>query len=221
MAESKKLIVFDLDGVIVDSRANMEYSWNKVQTQLSVSTPFECYFALIGRPFEDIISKLGLSAQLKEIEDIYCTSSSQNIDLVHFYPDVEETLLLLANAGMLLAMVTSKDAIRTSMILKRLQVEFVAVQTPSKGFRGKPAPDHLMAAMARANVDPINTVYIGDMESDAEAAERAGIDYIHAQWGYGELPVNAFAIASKFSDLLDILGGENVDDSKYCAVDHD
>jgi len=210
MAKCKRLIAFDLDGVIVDSRGNMELAWNEVQTRLGVCTPFESYFALIGRPFTDIISRLGLLPQLKEIEDVYSTTSSRNMDLIQFYPDVEKTLLMLIKAGMHLGMVTSKDAFRTGKILTRLPVEFVTIQTPNGIYRGKPAPDHLMAAMAEANVDPAETVFIGDMDADAEAAARAGIDYVHAEWGYGELSANAFAVARKFSDLPDILGGKDL-----------
>jgi HAD superfamily hydrolase (TIGR01509 family) len=205
MAKYKQLILFDLDGVIVDSRDNMEHAWSEVQIQLGVRTPFKCYFSLIGRPFAEIISRLGLLPQLKEIEEVYSTTSSSNIDLIQFYPDVEKTLLVLVKRGMRLGIVTSKDVFRTSKILTRLPFDFVTIQTPNGIYRGKPAPDHLMAAMAEANVDPDETVYVGDMDSDAEAAARAGIDYVHAKWGYGELTANPFAIALKFSDLPDIL----------------
>ena len=206
----KRLIVFDLDGVIIDSRGNMECAWSEVQTRLGIRTPFESYFALIGRPFEDIISELGLLPQLKEIEEVYRTTSSHNIDLIRFYPDVGETLLMLIKSGMRLGIVTSKDAFRTKKILASLPVEFVTVQTPNGIFRGKPAPDHLMVAMAVANVDPAETTYVGDMDTDAEAASRAGIDYVHAEWGYGKLPASAFAVARKFSDLLGILSGQDI-----------
>lgn len=205
--KKKRLITFDLDGVIVDSRVNMERAWNEVQSCFGIHTPFESYFSLIGRPFEDIISRLGLSKQLAEIEEVYRTTSSQNIDLIRFYPEVEKTLLMLNSAGMHFGMVTSKDAFRTEMIIKQLPVEFVTIQTPNSIFRGKPAPDHLLVAMAEANVDPEDTVYVGDMDTDAEAAERAGVDYVHAEWGYGKLPKKVIAVARKFSDLQVIFGG--------------
>ena len=41
--------------------------------------------------------------------------------------------------------------------------------------------------MAFCNVDPIDTVYIGDMQSDYECAQRAGVDFIHANYGYGQV----------------------------------
>ena len=42
--------------------------------------------------------------------------------------------------------------------------------------------------MANAQVDPFDSIYIGDMDADFEASCRAGIDYLHAGWGYGEIP---------------------------------
>ena len=40
--------------------------------------------------------------------------------------------------------------------------------------------------MAESETDPAETLYVGDMPTDREAADRAGIDYVHASWGYGE-----------------------------------
>jgi phosphoglycolate phosphatase len=44
--------------------------------------------------------------------------------------------------------------------------------------RAKPAPDLLLACLARAQVSPANAVYVGDMSSDREAAAAAGISYV-------------------------------------------
>ena len=201
----KQLIIFDLDGVIVDSRKNMEVAWSDVQTQLGVLQPFESYFAMIGRPFGDIISILGLENRLAEIEDVYFSSSTKNIDLVDFYPGVEDTLLSFAENNKMLSVVTSKDEVRTKMLLDKLSAEFITIQSPRIGLRGKPAPDHLMLTMAIANVDPKDSVYIGDMDTDALAAMRAGVDYIHADWGYGSLPPSALVDAPNFVSLSEIL----------------
>jgi phosphoglycolate phosphatase-like HAD superfamily hydrolase len=70
--------------------------------------------------------------------------------------------------------------------------------------RGKPAPDHLLMAMAQAGSDPAETVYIGDMAADHEAARRAGIDYAHADWGYGRRPGDGSWILSSMRDLLEL-----------------
>jgi phosphoglycolate phosphatase-like HAD superfamily hydrolase len=65
--------------------------------------------------------------------------------------------------------------------------DFDWVCAPKQGLRGKPSPDQLLYTMAFCNVDPIDTVYIGDMQSDYECAQRAGVDFIHANYGYGQV----------------------------------
>ena len=54
----KKLIIFDLDGVIIDSKENMRVSWKAVNKSLNLKISFKRYFDKIGMPFEDILKKL-------------------------------------------------------------------------------------------------------------------------------------------------------------------
>jgi len=200
-----QLLILDLDGVLVDSRANMETAWNTVRSELGVTTSFDDYFSLIGRPFADILTLLGLSGRHREIETVFRLTSSRNLNLARFYPDVESTLLALRDRGVRFGVVTSKDALRTGAILARLPVEFQSVHTPNGIYRGKPAPDHLLAALAETNTDPAQAVYVGDMEPDAEAATRAGLAYVHAAWGYGTVPADCIAVAGSFGELKDIV----------------
>jgi len=203
---NKKLLLFDLDGVIIDSRKNMMQAWSDVCRTFDLSIEFERYFEHIGRPFKDIMSILGLSELAGEIARIYSDSSSSHIDLITTYPGMEETLQILAENGIKMGIVTSKHAERTMAIISRLPVKFVTVQTPNGKLRGKPAPDYLLVAIAEANQDPIECCYIGDMEVDLEAATRAGIDYGHAIWGYGKLSEKKGLILKDSSALLQLAG---------------
>ena len=172
---------------------------------MNVATPFADYFALIGRPFPDILSILGLSERLQAIERTFRTASMNNIHLATFYPGVEETLNELAARGLKLGIVTSKDRLRTGAILAKLPVDFTTVQTPNGRWRGKPAPDQLLVATAEANTDPAQAIYVGDMDADHEAARRAGIEYVHAEWGYGTTPPDCLVLGSIW-DLLELRG---------------
>ena len=60
---SKKAVLFDLDGVLLNSRPNMELAWLDVQDRLGVTVCFGDYFKNIGRPFKDILAILGLQDQ--------------------------------------------------------------------------------------------------------------------------------------------------------------
>jgi HAD superfamily hydrolase (TIGR01509 family) len=197
--------LFDLDGVLLDSRENMRRSWSKVRERCGTDVSFERYFSEIGRPFPVIMERLGLSARASEIEAVFRMASMENLDALNFYPHVSETLLELQGRGLKIGIVTSKDQLRTNAILAMLPVTFACIYAPDGKTRGKPAPDHLLMAMVQASVDPAETIYIGDMAADHEAAKRAGIDYAHAAWGYGRKPEDDSWILSGMQDLLVLL----------------
>lgn len=197
----KRLILFDVDGVLLDSKDNMRKSWAHVLERTNLKIPFEDYFSRIGRPFRDIMIDLGVSYDLEKIEKIYMTASFDFLEEAMFFPNVKDTLNQLHHSGIKLGIVTSKDKLRTNAVLQQIDTPFVTIQSPSERYRGKPAPDYLMIAMAEAAEDPSDTLYIGDMSTDYEAARRAGIDYVHASWGYGE-PIKLVDSIRNISDLL-------------------
>lgn len=202
----KHLILFDLDGVLIDSRPNMELAWAEACRRNGIEVPFADYFALIGRPFREILDLLGIHEKTDEIERVFRIASMNALELATFYPGAEETLTALKARGLKLGVVTSKDRLRTGAILAKLPVEFDAVETPDARYRGKPAPDYLLVAMAQTRTDPDATIYIGDMDADYEAARRAKIDYIHAAWGYGAPPDDCDTVLDEITSLLEMPG---------------
>ena len=181
----KKLIVFDLDGVLIDSKSNMNAAWIAVMEKHNIQVTFEEYFQLIGRPFVDILSSLGIDGDHLKIADTYSQYSLENSSLIELFPGVQTTLHWIANAGLKTAVVTSKDKERTKTFLKMMDHQFDLVSTPNEKLPGKPAPDHLLHVMAALHCDPTETIYVGDMIVDKLAAQSASVDYLHASWGYG------------------------------------
>jgi len=179
----KTLYVFDLDGVLIDSEENMEKSFNSLNT----GRPFEEYFKLIGKPFKDILTEMGILTDQDELMAQYNRASAENSDMIKYYDGVESHLQHLKAEGKKLAVVTSKHSGRAHVILDALDVEFDAVVCPDNDWRGKPAPDQLLIALAHCNVDPKDAVYVGDMQVDMDCADRAGVDFIYAEYGYGDI----------------------------------
>jgi phosphoglycolate phosphatase len=192
----KRLVLFDLDGVLLDSKRNMEIAWARVREVAGVDVPFEAYFSEIGRPFPDILARLGVAADAGRIERIYAAESFASMASAEFFPGVPEVLRSLLREGRQIGVVTSKDETRTSAVLHRLGIPFGTVQCPRPGVPGKPAPDPLLAALAALGGEPADAVYVGDMDPDYEAAAAAGIDYLHAAWGYGPPPAGAVCVPS-------------------------
>ena len=182
----KKLYMFDLDGVLIDSKKNMNMSWDIVKLEHKVEPTFEDYFRHVGKPFKNILTEIGITDNHDAIKKTYDEASLMSIELVKIYPGVVETLQQLKDDGHKIAIVTSKDANRTKEMIKDLP-EFDCIVSPKSGLRGKPAPDQLLFAMAMCNVDPQDSYYIGDMQTDYWAAERAGVKFIHVNYGYGKV----------------------------------
>lgn len=196
----KRLVLFDLDGVLLHSQENMRQAWDVVMRKTNVDRPFEAYFSLIGRPFKDIMACLGITNDIERIEKIYMAASFDFLAQATFFPGVRETLNEIQEMGVKMGLVTSKDLPRTKAVLAQLDITFVSVQCPNGKFRGKPSPDHVLVAMAEAGEDPADTLFVGDMETDWQAAQRAGIDYVHAMWGYGR-PLAATPTLESITDL--------------------
>ena len=215
---NKKLVLFDLDGVIVNSKSNMEFSWNLVQDHFSISTPFEEYFRNIGRPFIDIMRILGHFDMGKQIEEVYKSASFKILDDIEFYDGIQDMFANLVEEECRLGIITSKDKERTKHILDKLGVKFSIIRTPNAVCRGKPSPDHILYSMAVTNTDPTDTVYIGDMEVDYLAAKRANIDYLHAGWGYSpHIKHDVFSLNAAH-DVVTYLKGDFYENSRCNTV---
>ena len=201
----KKLILFDMDGVLLDSEKNMELSWLAVCEKYGLDVKFEEYFSNIGRPFKDILNILNIKDQQNDIEKVFNEVSIQLIDTVSFYHGVDSVLRQLSNLNIKTGIVTSKNTIKTQKILELLNFSFDIVQTPNNDLRGKPAPDHILYAMSELDMQTSDVLYMGDMDVDYEAAKRANVDYVHALWGYGTCPDENTIKLEQITQLMDII----------------
>ena len=67
----KKLIIFDLDGVLINSLNNMKFALNQTSKQLNISLNFETYKKYLGLPFKDIMKKMKIKKDIKIIKKNY------------------------------------------------------------------------------------------------------------------------------------------------------
>jgi HAD superfamily hydrolase (TIGR01509 family) len=191
LLEPPALVLLDLDGVLVDSRDAMETAWEAVQHDLGVTTPFAAYFREIGRPFRDIVERLGLGDQVDEIERVYRATALREAPRVPAFPGIHSALARLDKRGVKLGVVTSKARSQTDWTLAQFDVELATVQTPESRCPGKPAPYPLLVAASEAGVGVRESVFVGDMDVDGLAARAAGMRFLHAGWGYGACPDGA------------------------------
>ncbi|QNJ30628.1 haloacid dehalogenase-like hydrolase family protein [Synechococcus sp. PROS-9-1] len=189
--EKPKLIVFDFDGVLIDSRRCMELAWSATCKQFSVDIDFELFFACVGMKFEDIMRNLDIDhSQWSAFSDTYFQNTCSNYHEVVVFEGVLEGLCDLKSYGYKVAINTSKRLSNTMELISLLfpDIEFDFVCTPDNilSKRGKPAPDSLLLIASTLGIDPADSVYCGDMNVDQQCAIRAGVKYFHAGWGFGD-----------------------------------
>ena len=183
----KKIYLFDLDGVLIDSKKNMQLSWNELSLKNNINVPFSNYFSLIGLPFIQILKKLKIKQKyFKNIEYDFKVNSIKNLKYIKIHKGVLKTLKILKKKKKIVGILTSKEKIRTLKILSKLNIKVDLVLCPKRNLIGKPNPKQINDLAKKKRVSKEKIVYIGDMKVDKLTAKNAKVDYIHASYGYSK-----------------------------------
>lgn len=202
----KKLYLFDLDGVIIDSKKNMQLSWNSVNKKFKLNISFEEYFSLIGRDFKEILRRLKIkNRNLSNIEKVFKSSSIKNFNKYKLFPNVRIVLKKLKQKDIKIGIVTSKDCLRTKKVLKKFSLNFDEVRCSNGKLAGKPEPDKIFDILQKLKISKNKAVYVGDMMVDKKTAKNAGVKYIHASYGYSPKKIIHKNTIHSFDELIKTL----------------
>ena len=198
----KKIILFDLDGVIIDSKSNMRHSWNYVRKKYRISNSFGEYFSFIGVDFQNILKKMKIYNNKDKIEKDYIIESQKNITKIKLFASVKKVLLVLRKKGIKIGIVTSKDHERTKNILQKFNLKFDVIRCANQNYKSKPNPHKILSAIKKLKRLKTETLYIGDMTVDKLTAKKARVDYIHANYGYSPKKISHKFSIDKFSEII-------------------
>ena len=191
MGHLQRLIAFDLDGTLIDSRRDLADSANQLITELGGAPLAE---AAVGRMVGDgarvLVERALAAAQLTDPGDalprFLAIYDTRLLNHTRPYEGVE-TAIEAARRGARVTMLTNKPLHHTLRIVEALGWsplfdEVVGGDNP----RGrKPAPDALLAMMAGGGVSETQTLMVGDSKVDLDTARRAGVRCCLVSFGYG------------------------------------
>ncbi|UJW29887.1 HAD-IA family hydrolase [Saccharothrix sp. AJ9571] len=178
------VVVFDLDGVLVDSFEVMRAAFTLAYAEVvgDGEPPFAEYNRHLGRYFPDIMRIMGLPLAM---EEPFVRESYRLADRVEVFPGVRELVTILRDNGIGLAIATGKSGERARSLLARLDLLdlFDHVIGSDEVARPKPAPDIVRHAMALLGADPGEVIMVGDAVTDLQSAKDAGVTAVAAMWG--------------------------------------
>jgi phosphoglycolate phosphatase len=188
----KPLLVFDLDGTLIDSRIDLANSVNATRDHLGMPPlSNQTVYTYVGNGVAVLIKRaLGDGAS----DEILATAQAffldyyrrHMLDFTTLYPGTTEALSKLAGAGMLLAVLTNKPVRFSQSIVEGLGIApyFLRVYGGNSFEQKKPHPMGIEALMAECRVDRENTIMIGDSSVDVQTARNASVRVWGVSYGF-------------------------------------
>ena len=180
------VVLFDLDGTVIDSGAIILASMRHAAKEvLGVEPPDEELMAAVGGP--------GLEAQMhalapdlvEELVTVYRTHNEPLHDELVCCEGMDDVLVRLRDEGRRLAIVTAKRRKTVELAFAKVPLGhlFDTVVGGDETERHKPHPEPLLVALERLGARPEEAAHVGDAPFDVQAAKAAGVFSVAVSWG--------------------------------------
>ena len=177
-----RAVIFDWDGVVVDSSAHHERSWEILAAQRGLTLPADHFKRGFGKKNNVIIPDLGWATAAAEVdalahekEEIYrALVREKGIEPL---PGVRKLLAALQQAGIPSAIGSSTERANLDCLLDLMDLRkfFRVIVSGEEVVHGKPDPSIFLLAAERLGFAPADCVVIEDALVGIEAAQRAGM----------------------------------------------
>ena len=177
-----KAVLFDMDGVIVDSMPYHFISWFEAMRKYNVRIAPSDIFAMEGAKWDKVIryafNRDSLTLTKKTLHTIFL--DRQRLFAKYFkryiFPEIIEIIKLLKNQGFLIGLVTGSSlAEAKKMLPKNIYILFDAKVSGDMVKRGKPHPDSYLLAAKKLKLAPKRCIVIENAPYGIKAAKTAGM----------------------------------------------
>ncbi len=189
-----KLVIFDIDGTLVDSQHMICAAMHKAFTnQGLICPPRDDLLAIVGLSLPEAFTRLGagdagfpVASLVDRYKEAFFELRGAGTHPEQLYPGARQAVeQLAARDDVILGVATGKSQRGVRIVLGKhdLLHHFTTIQTADDA-PSKPHPGMVIAAMREAGARPADTVMIGDSVYDMEMARAAGAGAIGVSWGY-------------------------------------
>ncbi len=205
----RQLLIFDLDGTLIDSRRDLCTGINLMRRHYHLPPlPVETISAFVGDGIHKLVER-ALEGQNIDIDEAVRINYEFYLRHIHdetvLYPGVFKGLTALFNHGHALALISNKGAEASKIILAYFKIInlFSSVIGGDSSLPLKPEPDTVFETMRRIKMSAADTWIIGDNHTDLAAARRANVKSVFVTYGIGKaLKEKATLTFTDFNSLV-------------------
>jgi phosphoglycolate phosphatase len=186
-----RLFVFDLDGTLVDSKADLANSVNATRILMGLSPlPLDVVSSYVGNGAPMLVKRAlpdATDAQLADALQYFLNYYREHmLDDTTLYPGVREALDGLRSQGKIMAVLTNKPVRFSVEMLERLGLaaHFLRIYGGNSFPEKKPHPEGLLNVLQESGVEAQGAVMVGDSAVDIETARNAGTLACGVSWGF-------------------------------------
>lgn len=204
------LVIFDLDGTLVDSRADLAAAGNAARRSVGLEDLACATIAgYVGDGVERLLERLIGSGDLDQARQAFHAHYDRHCcDQTRAYPGISEALAILAERGWHCGVATNKPEVFARRIIAAVGLAGLIGDRIIGGDRHrKPEPQQLLALLQMSGVPPQQAWMVGDHHTDIRAARAAGLRCCWCAWGLGHDGGDAVdAVAASAWELPTCLG---------------
>ena len=207
----KRLFIFDLDGMILDTIEDSFYCVNQVLKEFGIK-PYDVDLKTMHYPtFRKYLNENNAGKETPVYPRYIEVYSKHPLTNTKPFDGIIDVLKELQNRGVTLAICSNRDEKVVKELAKRLfdGIDFKYISGFRKGVPDKPDPYRINEIITAENVDKSEVIYFGDKDADVKVAQNAGIDLILVTYGQGshEDYINPYPlkVIDKTEDILDII----------------
>jgi phosphoglycolate phosphatase len=212
-----RAVLFDLDGTLADTLADLANATNWALAQLGCPThSTDSYRYRVGRGARELCAgalpadRQGLVDEavrlMREHYDAHC------FDLTTLYPGIAELTSSLAERGAKLAVLSNKPDDFTKRLIAHYfkPSPFAVVRGQLPNVPLKPDPTAALKIARELAIAPTQWLYLGDTDTDMQTARAAGMEPVGVLWGFRErdelVQSGATHVVSRPDEVLELIG---------------
>ena len=210
-----ELVIFDMDGVLVDSEPAITYASMEALSEIGVKAEYEDFKPFTGmgddKFIEGVAKKYGREYDVKLKDRAYEIYIEKN-DRVKVFDSSKKLIEALTGQGLKCAVASASDLIKVKTNLSRIGVDvsiFTAIVTGSDVKNKKPDPEIFLKAADFCKMPSEKAIVVEDAVSGVQAAKSAGMKCIAVTTSFDKttlLSAGADYVIDELYDVFDIVG---------------